>query len=303
MHNIDVYNKLSAIFPQGAILENVSMRDYTTMRVGGKADLLVHVDSIENIQKSVSLLNSLDVPFLIMGNGSNLIFSDDGYHGVIIKIGSGVSKAEVNGNIITVEAGASLASVANLAMENSLSGMEFASGIPGTIGGAVCMNAGAYDGEMKQVVIETVCVDQEGQYITLRGEEHDFSYRHSKIQDYNLICLKVKLQHIPGDKKDILAKMNELNARRRDKQPLNFPSAGSIFKRPPDSFAGKLIDECGLRGFRIGDAQISDKHCGFIINRGNASASDILALIEHVQKTVYNGFGKLLELEVKVIGG
>ncbi len=303
MQEIDIYGKLIAIYPQSAISKNVSMEEYTSMRVGGKADFMVQPDSIEDIQKGVSYLTSLNIPFLVMGNGSNLIFSDSGYRGVIIKIGSGFSKVEVNDTIITAEAGASLAYVANVALDNSLSGMEFASGIPGTIGGAACMNAGAYDGEMKQVIVETLCIDNHGNYITLRDEEHNFSYRHSRIQDEKLICLKVKLQLKKGEKNEIQAKMNELNARRREKQPLTFPSAGSIFKRPPDAFAGKLIDDCGLRGYKIGGAQISDKHCGFIINTGNATTADVVSLIKHVQNTVYKKFGKQLELEVKIIGG
>lgn len=303
MQDIDIYNKLTTIFPRDVILSGVSMKDYTTMKVGGKADYMVLADSIENIQKCVSHLSSLNVPFLIMGNGSNLVFTDNGYHGVIIRIGPAISKTEVDGEIITAEAGALLSSVANLAMENSLTGLEFAFGIPGTIGGAAYMNAGAYDGEMKQVIIESLCIDKEGRYITLRGDEHNFSYRHSRMQDEDLICLKVKLKLNRGNKEEIKAKMAELSARRREKQPLTYPSAGSIFKRPPGAFAGKLIDDCGLRGYRIGGAQVSDKHCGFIINTGNATASDVLALIKHVQETVYKNFGKLLELEVKIIGG
>ena len=303
LQDIDIYNKLTTIFPRDVILSGVSMKDYTTMKVGGKADYMVLADSIENIQKCVSHLSSLNVPFLIMGNGSNLVFTDNGYHGVIIRIGPAISKTEVDGEIITAEAGALLSSVANLAMENSLTGLEFAFGIPGTIGGAAYMNAGAYDGEMKQVIIESLCIDKEGRYITLRGDEHNFSYRHSRMQDEDLICLKVKLKLNRGNKEEIKAKMAELSARRREKQPLTYPSAGSIFKRPPGAFAGKLIDDCGLRGYRIGGAQVSDKHCGFIINTGNATASDVLALIKHVQETVYKNFGKLLELEVKIIGG
>ena len=303
LQDIEIYNILTTIFPHDAILSGVSMKDYTTMKVGGKADYMVLADSIENIQKCVSHLSSLNVPFLIMGNGSNLVFTDNGYHGVIIRIGPAISKTEVDGEIITAEAGALLSSVANLAMENSLTGLEFAFGIPGTIGGAAYMNAGAYDGEMKQVIIESLCIDKEGRYITLRGDEHNFSYRHSRMQDEDLICLKVKLKLNRGNKEEIKAKMAELSARRREKQPLTYPSAGSIFKRPSGAFAGKLIDDCGLRGYRIGGAQVSDKHCGFIINTGNATASDVLALIKHVQETVYKNFGKLLELEVKIIGG
>lgn len=303
LQEIDIYSILSSVYTKDLILTNVPMKEHTTIRVGGKADYMVMADSIENIRKSVSMLSSLSIPFMIMGNGSNIVFSDDGYHGVIIKIGAGLSRIEVDGDTITAEAGASLAAVANLAMENSLSGLEFASGIPGTIGGAAYMNAGAFDGEMKQVIAETLCIDREGRFITLHGDEHNFSYRHSRMQDEDLICLKVKLKLNKGDKETIRSKMNELNARRREKQPLNYPSAGSVFKRPPGCYAGKLIDDCGLRGYRIGGAQVSDKHCGFIVNTGNATASDVVALIKHVQQTVYNNFGKLLELEVKIIGG
>ena len=303
LQEIDIYSKLSSVYTKDLILSDVPMKEHTTMRVGGNADFMVLADSIENIRKSVDLLSSESIPFMIMGNGSNLVFSDDGYHGVIIKFGPGLSKTEVEGDIITAEAGASLASVANLAMENSLTGLEFASGIPGTIGGAAYMNAGAFDSEMKQVIIETLCIDREGRFITLRGDEHNFSYRHSRMQEEDLICLKIKLKLNKGDKEKIKTRMNELNARRREKQPLNYPSAGSVFKRPPGCFAGKLIDDCGLRGYRIGGAQVSDKHCGFIINTGNATASDVVALIKHVQETVYNNSGKLLELEVKIIGG
>lgn len=303
MQEIDIYSILSSVYTKDLILTNVPMKEHTTIRVGGKADYMVMADSIENIRKSVSMLSSLSIPFMIMGNGSNIVFSDDGYHGVIIKIGAGLSRIEVDGDTITAEAGASLAAVANLAMENSLSGLEFASGIPGTIGGAAYMNAGAFDGEMKQAIAETLCIDREGRFITLHGDEHNFSYRHSRMQDEDLICLKVKLKLNKGDKETIRSKMNELNARRREKQPLNYPSAGSVFKRPPGCYAGKLIDDCGLRGYRIGGAQVSDKHCGFIVNTGNATASDVVALIKHVQQTVYNNFGKLLELEVKIIGG
>jgi len=303
LQEIDIYSILSSVYTKDLILTNVPMKEHTTIRVGGKADYMVMADSIENIRKSVSMLSSLSIPFMIMGNGSNIVFSDDGYHGVIIKIGAGLSRIEVDGDTITAEAGASLAAVANLAMENSLSGLEFASGIPGTIGGAAYMNAGAFDGEMKQAIAETLCIDREGRFITLHGDEHNFSYRHSRMQDEDLICLKVKLKLNKGDKETIRSKMNELNARRREKQPLNYPSAGSVFKRPPGCYAGKLIDDCGLRGYRIGGAQVSDKHCGFIVNTGNATASDVVALIKHVQQTVYNNFGKLLELEVKIIGG
>ncbi|NLL68020.1 MAG: UDP-N-acetylmuramate dehydrogenase [Clostridiaceae bacterium] len=279
------------------------MKEHTTMKVGGKAALMIIPESISCIQKFIAFLKNTEIPYMIIGNGSNLIFRDSGYNGVIIKLGAALSAIEVNNNIISAMAGSSLAHVASVALEHSLTGLEFASGIPGSIGGAVCMNAGAYDGEMRQVVEESLCIDKDGNLITLKGNEHNFSYRHSRLQDDDLTCLQVKLRLEKGEKSLIQAKMNELNARRREKQPLNFPSAGSIFKRPPGSFAGKLIDDCGLRGTKIGGAQVSDKHCGFIVNTGNATAEDIISLVEYVRDSVYKSSGIKLELEVKIVGG
>ncbi|MCX7772716.1 MAG: UDP-N-acetylmuramate dehydrogenase, partial [Clostridia bacterium] len=187
--------------------------------------------------------------------------------------------------------------------EFGLTGLEFASGIPGTIGGGAVMNAGAYGGELKQVITETTSLDPSGKLVTLRGEEHAFSYRHSRIQDEALTVLTVTMSLQPGDKQAIQAKMNDLNGRRRDKQPLNLPSAGSVFKRPEGHFAGKLIEDCGLRGYSVGGAQVSEKHCGFIVNKGNAKASDIIELINYIQKIVQDKTGVQLEPEVKIIGG
>jgi UDP-N-acetylmuramate dehydrogenase len=282
---------------------DVPMKKYTSIAVGGNADFMVEPDSLEKVRDCIAFLSAYPVPFMVMGNGSNLIFSDEGYRGVIVKIGPRLSKIEVDGTRIVAEAGASLAAVAHKALEHSLTGLEFASGIPGSTGGAACMNAGAYDGEMKQVIEETLNVDKEGRFITLKGEEHSFSYRHSRIQQEGLICLKVVFALEKGDKNAIQAKMNDLNSRRREKQPLNMPSAGSVFKRPPGQFAGKLIDDCGLRGYAIGGAQVSDKHCGFIVNTGTATAADVINLIRYVQQKVYERTGTLLEPEVKIIGG
>lgn len=303
MHKIDTYSKLETICGSCTILRDVSMKEHTTMRVGGKAALMIIPETIICVQKIIAFLNSSNIPYMIIGNGSNLIFHDTGYNGVIIKIGEPLSSIQVFNDIIVAMAGASLAHVANKALENSLTGLEFASGIPGSIGGAVFMNAGAYDGEMKQVVFETLCVDNKGNLITIKGQEHNFSYRHSRLQDDDLTCLQVKMKLEKSEKSSIQAKMNDLNTRRREKQPLNFPSAGSIFKRPQGCFAGKLVDDCGLRGTKIGGAQVSDKHCGFIINTGNATAADIISLIEYVQDTVYKNSGVRLELEVRIVGG
>ena len=302
MNKIDTYNELETICSSCTILRDVPMKEHTTMKVGGKADLMIIPESITCIQKIVSFLNLSNIPFIIIGNGSNLIFRDEGYKGAVVKIGKPLSDIEVYDDIIVAMAGASLAHVANIALEHSLTGLEFACGIPGSIGGAIYMNAGAYDGEMKQVVVETLCLDRDGNLITLKGNEHNFSYRHSRIQDDNLTCLQVKMRLIKSEKSKIQTKMNEFNARRREKQPLNYPSAGSIFKRPPGTFAGMLVDNCGLKGTKIGGAQVSDKHCGFIVNTGDATAQDIISLIKYVQDTVYKNSGIMLELEVKIVG-
>lgn len=303
MQKINIYSELENICGSCTILRDVPMKEHTTMKVGGKAALMIIPESISCIQKIIAFLKNSKMPYMIIGNGSNLIFRDSGYNGVIIKIGSALSNIEVNNHIISAMAGASLAHVANKALEYSLTGLEFASGIPGSIGGAVCMNAGAFGGEMRQIVEETFCIDKEGNTITLIGNEHNFSYRHSRIQDDGLTCLRVKLGLGKGEKKEIQAKMNDINARRREKQPLNYPSAGSIFKRPTGYFAGKLVDDCGLRGTKIGGAQVSDKHCGFIVNTGNATAQDIVSLIELIQDKVLKNSGVRLELEVKIVGG
>lgn len=303
MNKIDTYNKLETICGSCTILRDVPMKEHTTMKVGGNADIMILPESMICIQKITTFLGSSNIPYMIMGNGSNLIFTDAGYNGVIVKIAAPLSDIEAYDGTIVAMAGASLASVANKALEYSLTGLEFASGIPGSIGGAVYMNAGAYDGEMKQIVIETLCLDNKGNLISLKKNEHNFSYRHSRLQDDGMICLQVKMRLNKGERSTIQAKMNEYNGRRRERQPLNYPSAGSIFKRPLGSYAGKLVDDCGLRGTIIGGAQVSDKHCGFIVNTGNATASDIISLIGYVQDTVYKNSGVRLELEVKIVGG
>lgn len=303
MQGTELLVGLKAVCGEDNCLWDIPMKEYTSMRVGGKADMLIQPDSIDRVQCCIAYLNVNKIPYMVIGNGSNLIFSDEGYHGVIVKIGPKLSKIDVKENFILAEAGASLSAVASRALEYSLSGLEFASGIPGSTGGAAFMNAGAYDGEMKQVIFETLNLDRNGQFITLKGEDHNFSYRHSRIQDEGFTCLRVIFRLQQGDHESIKAKMNDLNSRRRDKQPLNMPSAGSVFKRPPGQFAGKLIEDCGLRGFSVGGAQVSEKHCGFIVNTGTATSSDIICLINHVQKTVYEKTGTLLESEVKIIGG
>lgn len=294
--------EIEAFADKGALILGEPLCSHTTFRVGGKADAFLSVRNEEQLKKAVLLCKEYGVPFLILGNGSNLLVSDDGYRGMVILIGKDMSDILVDGNRITALAGATLGSVAQTAAKNSLGGMEFASGIPGTIGGAVVMNAGAYDGEMKMVVEEVRVMSQEGDIFTLANEELDFSYRNSRVKKERLIVLAVTLLLSPNNQEAIYEKMNDFAARRREKQPLEYPSAGSTFKRPEGMFAGKLIMDAGLRGYSVGDAQVSEKHCGFVINKGNASAKDIHRLIYDVQEKVKESFGVILEPEVIFIG-
>lgn len=295
-------NEIEAFADKGALIFDEPLCNHTTFRVGGKADAFLSVRNEEELRKAVLLCKEYGVPFLILGNGSNLLVSDNGYRGMVILVGKDMSEIAVDGNRITVMAGATLGSVAQAAAKNSLGGMEFASGIPGTIGGAIVMNAGAYDGEMKMVVDEVRVLTQDGEPFTLSNEELEFGYRTSRVKKEKLIVLSVTLLLQPQKQEDIYEKMNDFAARRREKQPLEYPSAGSTFKRPEGMFAGKLIMDAGLRGYSVGDAQVSEKHCGFVINKGNATAKEISTLIYDVQDKVKESFGVTLEPEVIFIG-
>lgn len=299
----DVLKEIKKIISDKQIFLDVPMKEHTSMRVGGNAKILLLPSNTDEIMETVKYLCENKIPYVVIGNGTNLIVSDSGYNGVIIKLSDNFSSVSVNEDTITAEAGASLVHVSNLACENSLSGLEFAAGIPGTVGGAVVMNAGAYDGEIKDVVSETTCIDRDANVLRLCGEEHQFGYRTSRMQKENLVVLEVKIRLKEGNREEIRNKMKELNRRRREKQPLNYPSAGSIFKRPEGYYAGKLIEEAGLRGYRIGGAQVSEKHCGFIVNTGSASASDVIELIEYIKKRVFETSGVMLQQEVKILGG
>lgn len=281
---------------------NEPMDKHTTFRVGGEADALVCVTDSEMLQKIVSYMAKVSQEFFILGKGSNLLVSDKGYRGVILDMSKGFTDVRVEGNTIIAQAGASLPQVAVLAAEHGLSGLEFAAGIPGTIGGAVVMNAGAYDGEMKQVVKKVTVLNQTGEEMELDNATMEFGYRTSIIKNRPFVVQEVVFELEPGDPEEIKKKGAEFNQRRRDKQPLEFPSAGSTFKRPEGYFAGKLIMDAGLRGYRIGGAQVSEKHCGFVINVGNASASDIYDLMDEVSEKVYDQFGVKLEPEVVRLG-
>lgn len=278
------------------------MKKHTSFKVGGPADILVTPNTLESLNKIVQICRRQLVPFFIMGNGTNLIVRDKGIRGVVIKIFDSFNKWEVKGDVITAEAGILLSKLANVALEHGLMGLEFASGIPGTLGGAVAMNAGAYDGEMKDVVVRTQYIDENGIIKTVEGARHQFGYRDSFIQREGGIVLNTQLKLKKGSKDEIRAKMNELNRRRKEKQPLEMPSAGSVFRRPEGHYTGKLVEDCGMRGYRVGGAQVSEKHCGFIVNAGDASAQDIERLIGAVQDNVKNKFGVDLNTEVKILG-
>jgi len=293
---------LGRIVPRENIILNEPMSRHTTFRVGGEAACLIKVPNSEVLSKLILFLEQTGHEYFLIGNGSNLLVSDNGYDGIILKLEDRFEKIHTDGMKIIAGAAASLSQVAKRAMEEGLQGMEFASGIPGTLGGAIVMNAGAYDGEMKQIVKEVNVMDQAGNILTLNNETMEFGYRSSVIRNRPFIVLSAVLTLEEGDKEQIKQKIKVLAEKRREKQPLEYASAGSTFKRPEGYFAGKLIMEAGLRGFSIGGAKVSDKHCGFIVNTGNATAQDIFEVIQEVQERVKEQFGILLEPEVIRLG-
>lgn len=283
------------------LLENESMSKHTTFRVGGLVEKYYKVYTIDGLKEILDICNKNNEKPLIIGNGSNLLVSDKGIDQPVIEFGTGFDTIEVDGWKIKAKSGAMLSKIAKTALENELTGFEFASGIPGTVGGAVYMNAGAYGGEMKDVVT-SVRVYKNGEILDIDGSEMQFAYRYSRAMAEEMIILEVTIELKNGNKKDIEDMMDELNSRRREKQPLEYPSAGSTFKRPEGYFAGKLIMDSGLAGKRIGGAMVSTKHCGFIINYENGTASDVYELIKYVQSVVKEKYGVSLETEVKLIG-
>lgn len=300
--NFEFYNQLIQVIDEKRVLQDEPMKKHTTFRVGGNADYFVMPQNAEEIKAIIELCKNVRMPYYILGNGSNLLVSDDGYGGVIIQIYKEMNNIEVIGETIKAQAGALLSRVGNVALENELTGFEFAAGIPGTVGGAVVMNAGAYGGEMKDIIVNATVLTQEGEIVTLNKEELELGYRASVIAKKGYIVLEVEYQLQKGDKEAIRAKMDELKTQRVTKQPLEYPSAGSTFKRPEGYFAGKLIQDAGLRGFQVGGAQVSEKHCGFVINKDQATAADIVELMRRVSEKVMQEFGVKLEPEVKTLG-
>ncbi len=283
------------------VLVNEPMSKHTTLRLGGPADYLVFPGSEEEIAALFAEAESQGIPVTVIGHGSNLLVLDGGIRGLVISIEKNMRKITRRGNQLTVQAGAMLGSVAAEAAEAGLTGLEFASGIPGTVGGGVTMNAGAYDGEMSQVVSRVRGIRYNGETVELSREEMDFGYRHSAVAERKIIVTEIQFELQEGDPAAVRAKMTELNARRAEKQPLDVPSAGSTFKRPQGYYAAALIDQCGLKGYSVGGAQVSMKHAGFLVNTGTSS-SDFLELMQKVQQIVKERAGVALEPEIRIIG-
>lgn len=304
MHNNNYYglvNDLQAHFPQSTILVDEPMKKHTTFRIGGPADVYVE-PAMSEVVNLINLLRNQQIPFMVIGNGSNLLVSDEGIEGVVVSLGKNAGNITIDGDIVTAQAGALLSSVANKAAEAGLTGLEFASGIPGSIGGAVYMNAGAYGGEIKDVLISVDVLTADYKFVEMQPEELDMSYRHSLLMENGGIVLGARLKLEHGDKDAIIEKIASIRTQRQEKQPLNFPSAGSTFKRPEGFFAGKLIDDAGLRGYAVGGAQVSEKHCGFVVNKGDATAADVLQLMRDVDSKVFELFGVHLTPEVRIVG-
>lgn len=281
---------------------NEPMKNHTSFKLGGPADILIIPHTPKQLMDVLLYSKANGIPYFVIGNGTNLIVRDKGIRGAVIKIFDNYNELRVEGNMIEVEAGVLLSRLSKAALDHSLSGLEFAEGIPGTVGGAVTMNAGAYGGEMKDVVMKTQFIDADSRLQILTGEEHEFGYRTSYIQKNKGIVLKSWIKLVKSDKESIKTKMDDFQAKRKDKQPLEMPSAGSVFKRPQGYFAGKLIEDCGLRGFAIGGAQVSNKHCGFIVNNGDATTEDVLNLIKLIQNNIHNNFGVDMHTEVRIVG-
>lgn len=300
--NQKVLEKFWNLLGKDRVLVDEPMKRHTTFRIGGPADFFLLPSTVDEVRGILEICREEELPYFILGNGSNLLVSDKGYRGVIIQLYRNFSNISVEGNEICASSGALLSQIAAAARNASLTGFEFAGGIPGTLGGAVFMNAGAYGGELKDVLKEAVVMTEQGEILTLPVEKLDMGYRTSRIKKAGYLVLEARLVLEQGDMDKIRDITKDLTEKRVSKQPLEYPSAGSTFKRPEGYFAGKLIMDAGLRGYQVGDAQVSEKHCGFVINKGNATAADVLTLIENVREKVQEQFGVTLEPEVKFLG-
>ena len=281
---------------------NEYMNQHTSFKVGGPADIFIEPADVEELKKALSVVRQHNIPYYVIGNGTNLLVGDKGIRGAVIKVGESFGDVEINGEEVIAECGVLLSTLSKVVSRSTLTGLEFASGIPGFLGGAIAMNAGAYGGEMKDIVEWVEVLDEKLELQRYINSEMEFIYRKSIVEPRNLIVIRCKLKLKRGNQEEINSIMSDLAQKRKTKQPLHLPSAGSTFKRPPGYFAGKLIEDAGLRGFGIGGAQVSELHCGFVVNNSDATAKDVFDLIKHVQQTVFNQFGIKLETEVKIIG-
>lgn len=299
--------ELKKYLPENILFYNEPLKLHSTFRIGGPADLLVTPSDDDQLIVLFDFINKNNIKYIVIGNGSNILFSDLGFRGIVIKMCSNYSgiffeDSDDDKVLLKAKSGTLLSKLSYYACENRLTGLEFAAGIPGNVGGAVLMNAGAYDGEISYVLKESTFFDINNlSFGTKKYNEHDFSYRHSSYEEDGFLILSATFLLKKGNKEEIANKIKELNNRRISKQPLEFPSAGSTFKRPVGYFAGKLIEDAGLKGYSIGGAMVSEKHCGFVINTGNATCEDVLNVIKYVKNTVFEKFGVLLETEVKIV--
>ena len=298
---LDLKNLFSNIYSKDEVKINALMKEHINFEVGGPADILLIPSKVEQIIESIKICKENNIPYFVMGNGSNLLVKDGGIRGVVIKL-TGLTNLEVNKEEIKADCGVMLKELSDKALENSLTGLEFACGIPGSVGGAVFMNAGAYNGEIKNVIKEAEVITSSGEIITLSKDELELGYRTSKVMKDNSIVINATFKLEKGNKEEIKETIDDLTKKREEKQPLEYPSAGSTFKRPEWYFAGKLIQDSGLKGYSIGGAAVSSKHSGFVINKGNATAKDILDLIAYIQEKVKKQFGVELHTEVRIIG-
>lgn len=303
MEKQKIYELLTNEIKQGIVKIDEPMRKHTNFKIGGNADVFVIAKNIEEIKCVIKFSKENNILLTILGNGSNVLVSDKGIRGIVLQVGTKEIKIEKQKNaLVEVEAGVMLGALAQVLLKQSISGFEFAAGIPGSIGGAIRMNAGAYGGEMKDIVKDVTVLNEKGEINILTNEECEFSYRHSRFTNSKEIIIKATLELPFGNENEIKAKMDEYAQSRREKQPLNLPSAGSTFKRGSDFITAKLIDECGLKGYTSGDAQVSTLHAGFVVNLGNATAQDVLNVVNHVKQVVLEKTGKQIELEVELLG-
>ncbi|WP_188207387.1 UDP-N-acetylmuramate dehydrogenase [Alkalibacillus aidingensis] len=301
LNNQSIHHKLSEILLQENILVDEPLNNHTYTKLGGQADFFVTPTTYEAVQQVVKLANELELPFTLLGNGSNLIVKDGGVRGIVLSLKK-LDQITTEGNEMIAQSGARIIDASRKALDEELTGLEFACGIPGTVGGALFMNAGAYGGEIKDALKEAVVVDRQGNLLTLPADAFDLQYRHSNIPEKGYIVLEALFELKPGNYQNIKDVMDDLTYKRESKQPLEYPSCGSVFKRPPGYFAGKLIQDSGLQGKGVGGAEVSTKHAGFIVNKNNATATEYIKSIEMVQKTVKEKFGVDLEREVRIIG-